>query len=474
MLVDKTAVEYLKDYFHNDSTSFAISGVAEIFHTDIFGRQSSSNLYESSFVHSSYDYNNLRNNKVSNQVMDKLLEDVYNVDYYTTVFQKGGSYRYSPLVEGYSSDKHLRSLQNMLKYNSFGKKSVSFETKDIMFPGIRYVGDNIIIFEMPPSFKHIDYKEAYRENEGNENEEIDERSYYIPIPWQIYIASFSEDNMRVQQVQMYFSNSPLTSFDHQLYLPPLLNFYSNGVLCRPMFASMEDIEKYPQNISGVMASAYDWIWNSGFNFDIRETVSEFIVSNNWKKMLELSTLNLAAKQAAEILLSQIKISRNDLPSSVIRTIYSLWASVPIEKILECSWISFCKDETWFSYEIRRYAEQNWKEVSDWTKQNLNLTLIGDPEDEDDIPEDMYNEDGNPSFVTFSALPSHSGYYKWVLNKLHTQTRSLFDAWGIADSFVKSNFKNKKFKVDIFDNFLESQIQFLTSQLFSADKKQSVQ
>jgi hypothetical protein len=37
-----------------------------------------------------------------------------------------------------------------------------------------------------------------------------------------------------------------------------------------MFDTSDEIERYPQNIAGVMASAYDWVWNTGFNADLKE------------------------------------------------------------------------------------------------------------------------------------------------------------------------------------------------------------
>ena len=37
-----------------------------------------------------------------------------------------------------------------------------------------------------------------------------------------------------------------------------------------MYESMEDIDGYSKDLSGVIASAYDWIWNSGFNHDLTE------------------------------------------------------------------------------------------------------------------------------------------------------------------------------------------------------------
>ena len=46
---------------------------------------------------------------------------------------------------------------------------------------------------------------------------------------------------------------------------------------------MEDIEKYPKDLSGIIASAYDWIWNSGFNFDITESISFFLHTKKYEQ-----------------------------------------------------------------------------------------------------------------------------------------------------------------------------------------------
>lgn len=468
MLVDKTAVDYLKEYFDRDQSAFAIGSIMDIFcSSSIFKQKANPTIYETSYTHSFYDPRVLMNQGFSREVSFEVGSKINNPDFYTVISDKDSKYVFSPQIDGYKEDHYFSHIHDLLQYNEKGKLSNSFLTKDLLFPGVRYIGKNMVIFEMPPTYKHIDYKEAYREDDGSEEREIQERSYYLPIPWQIYIASFDDKNMRVQQVQMYFSNSAITSFDHQIHLSPLLNFYSNGVLCRPFFSSMEDIEKYSQNISGVMASAYDWIWNSGFNFDIRETVSEFVVSGSWKKMLELSTLNDPAKQAAEMLLSQVVVSRNDLAPSVVRTVFSLWASVPLERILECTWISFCKSETWFSYEFRNYHNENWDEVSKWVKENTSYVLIPDIEDESDLPED-WDEEGESKYITISRLYESTKYYKWVVNKLHFEKTTLFDAWRTANSFVNSSFSNKDSKHGSFVNFLMHSADLLTKDVFKTN------
>jgi len=140
----------------------------------------------------------------------------------------------------------------------------------MLFPAIRYSIPGLLVFERPPINKmiqHIDMPVDYIKDDSIKDHI---HSFDIPLPWQLYIAEYNIHTMLLTKVHMYFMNESFKGCDQIMYLPPLSNFFANGALCRPYLASMEDIERYEKSLSGIMASAYDWIWNSGFNHDLVE------------------------------------------------------------------------------------------------------------------------------------------------------------------------------------------------------------
>jgi len=143
----------------------------------------------------------------------------------------------------------------------------------ILPPGLLYVSKNFLVFERPPCYQNISVIHSLV---SGMNEEDTPVIYRIFIPWQIYIVHFNDDYF-TNSVQVHFMDSPLSSLDQQLYMAPLLNLYTSGLLCRPMYENLEDIDRYPKNISGVIQSAYDWVWNSGSNLDITETVVQYFL-----------------------------------------------------------------------------------------------------------------------------------------------------------------------------------------------------
>lgn len=148
----------------------------------------------------------------------------------------------------------------------------------LMPPGVRAIYPGIVVFERPPRMQIVQYIpmsiDGIVEYEAEEDEYPEPQSYYIPIPWQIYIASYSTTNgqMLLNGVKMFFSKEPLTHPNVQLYLPYLLNFFTNGNLCPPHFDDSDEIYRYPKDVSGIVASAYDWVWNTGFNQDLVDGV----------------------------------------------------------------------------------------------------------------------------------------------------------------------------------------------------------
>jgi hypothetical protein len=104
-----------------------------------------------------------------------------------------------------------------------------------------------------------------------------------------------------------------TGFDQPVYSPVLPNFFGNGQLCRPFYPTLDDVDKYSKDISGVIASAYDSIWNSGWNLDLYETLNEYFILFKDTRLIDTDTgvtdlfrrtLNPILKRSLELFESQ--------------------------------------------------------------------------------------------------------------------------------------------------------------------------
>jgi hypothetical protein len=182
------------------------------------------------------------------------------------------NFEYSNQRFSFTTEEYLFDL--IKKDNS---STLLSSSNNLIPPGFKYIYKNHIVYERPPTHKLIHCYAAYLDQIESTTKL---HSYYIPIPWQLYIAEFDDSTNRVTNVRMYFMNSPLLSEDQILYLPPIPNFYVNSALCRPFFSSLEDIEKYTPDISGIIHASYDWVWSSNFNLDLTETISSIYTQNN--------------------------------------------------------------------------------------------------------------------------------------------------------------------------------------------------
>lgn len=203
-------------------------------------------------------------------------------------------YFYSKLTTSLNS---VQSNSSTFFSKTIGNISNSFVDSGCMPPGVRFIAPGIIVFEKPPEFKNIQYldytldemsepnydeeRDEYLDEDRDFNEEIN--IYRIPIPWQLYIITYSllpQSKYHVTSVRMYFMNSSLNSPDTNLYAPYIPNFFQSGQLCAAKIDTMDDILRYPQDISGTIACAYDWVWNTGFNRDLIEPLSNTIANRN--------------------------------------------------------------------------------------------------------------------------------------------------------------------------------------------------
>lgn len=463
-MILNTPLDYLGQYLESDET-FNIKGIKSMFKSDSFNtpylrysNQLCQNIFETSSVHSEYlNQSLLAKMDYSQELIWSLQSKAHRHKFYTNIrsFDSKATFNSVDLLS-FNAKAYSNSLKKLNNYILPKAHQDKYSDNQILFPGVRYMNDSIVVFEMPPTSKHLSYVEAYREH----SDDIPVIDYYVPVPWQTYIAVYDCENMRLAQVQMYFSDSPITSFGHRLYLPPMLNFYSNGELCRPIFGSMEDYEKYPQTISGVIASAYDWVWNSGFNFDITETISEYLSSKNWRVMVENSELSSQEKVAISQYLDLVNRSTNNLDPKIVSAFYKLWSSVPLDKILNCKWISFCLKNNFFTYEFRSYSDDNWDDVQKWVQENFSRELI-QTGDDDELPEEYSEEE----YITLSEIYSHREYIKWVMDTLHSRPTTLMDAFNIGHLFSIRSFRRHVGAGDAFKLFLDDHAQYLTNILF---------
>lgn len=142
----------------------------------------------------------------------------------------------------------------------------------IIPPGLLYVTKNFLVFEKPPTYKNVSLIFKVVDNIDYDNDEPN--TYIVPVPWQLYIVEYDQ-NYYTSRVRMHFMKDSLRESSQEMYMAPLPNLFTSGDLCRPFFADMDDIERYSKDIAGVMASAYDWIWGSGTNLDLTETIGKY-------------------------------------------------------------------------------------------------------------------------------------------------------------------------------------------------------
>jgi hypothetical protein len=266
-------------------------------------------------------------------------------------------------------------------FNALSKFSLSnsnIKDSGLLPPGFISLNDTILIFEKPPTHKLVNcYSTSLDEINGN----TPCHSYYLPIPWQLYIVEFDPVSCRTFNVKMFFMQTSLQDFNQQLFLPPIPNFYVNGQLCRPFFSSMDDIERYPQNLSGIIASAYDWIWSSNFNLDLTETISSIYFQQN---PIQISR-NIRDRKYIEY----------KTPMDVIHETYSHWESLTLSEVSSFVWPNPAFSQT-FNEDISNIDYT--QEFEQWCQ--LHDIEIEDEEDYDN----HYNSDDfrssiqNPRFI----------------------------------------------------------------------------
>lgn len=345
-----------------------------------------------------------------------------------------GNY-FKVIVSDYNNNTVSLAGMEAVKYlkntilNGFVSSDFLTKDTDILPPGVKVIGKNYVVFERPPSYQNVFFN---TEKVHSEMSEDNVRVYRLPIPWQIYIATF-DSNYYLNKVYMYFSPESLSSLDQPLYLATLPNFYTDSNLCRPMFSNMVEVERYSKNISGVISSAYDWVWNNGTNNDLNEAVvninfqlviRESSCTGNYSSSNLLSTTVLS-KMPEETYNSFAKIQTSNMTyysASQVRWVFASWEQCTLEEVVSYRWpvpsVSNHFDSSYYSISDTNSITEhpnyyNWLE--NWLHDNY------EDESDNDIQERIENGDYDGS-----------GYHEYVLdNYLKT----------VVDSMVPPTFKD---------------------------------
>jgi hypothetical protein len=225
-------------------------------------------------------------------------------------------------------------------FAGFVNNNVSGKDSGILPPGLKILGQNYVVFERPPSYQNVFYN---IDKVHSEMSDLNTYLFRIAVPWQVYVAIF-DTNYYLSDVYMFFSPTSLLSKSQPLYLPPIPNFYTNGSLCRPMFSEMEEIERYPKNLSGVISAAYDWIWNNGTNNDLNEAVVHVnlqLIHHAKLPLTETIFKHISSEDYSKLFYNPYAMYYS---SAQVLTIFRSWEQIPLEKILDIKWPVPSKDQ----------------------------------------------------------------------------------------------------------------------------------
>ena len=281
--------------------------------------------------------------------------------------------KYKKIIGNHTQSGEHDYSQYLKFMNSYMSSLDLISEKELFFPGVRYLSHGMIVFERPPSYKVVNVSQAGKESIDDGTPQAD---YYLPIPWQVYIAMYNPKDMRLASVKMYFTKTSLFDKTQVVYAPPIFNFYGDGTLCRPFFETLDDIEKYPKTVSGIMASAYDWIWNSGFNFDITENLAEMIYTNKYEQFEPYLNTD-GSKVSYQFLknnpINQIGSALHRLHSSAL---LSAWEQVPLEYVSSINWTNYSIS----SFMFQEYDYTNMRDdFFDQYIQDNNITVAENTE-----------------------------------------------------------------------------------------------
>lgn len=238
----------------------------------------------------------------------------------------------------YEKNDNLVKLDPISKYvdNIIGQRYLNKDT-GIVPPGLLAVTGKYIVFERPPEYKNI-FIIPRTVSEIQDNDEA--HVYRIPIPWTLYFVQYTtvidevtkETNYYASNVRMHFMQTNLRSHDQLVYLPPIPNFYTNSNLCRPMFSSMEDTERYTKDIAGCIHTAYDWIWNCGTNLDLTEPCVQM-----FSQFKDEDVSNTVFKSMYERIPYKLSNQVYYAHMNHIDAIMNCWQKISLEEVCDLKW-----------------------------------------------------------------------------------------------------------------------------------------
>jgi len=219
----------------------------------------------------------------------------------------------------------------LLNHYSLGYTTFSSLPKStgLMPPGVKAIFPNVVVFERPPTYQNI----FYIADTVSERMSDEQNVYRIALPWQLYIAVYNSD-FYLSNVYMYFMDAPLTSMTQNIYAPNIPNFFANGLLCRPNFSTMDDVERYSKDVSGVVHSAFDWVWNNGTNHDLTESM---VLLPKYTE--DLSTTVIGHAPRSNHYFDPSYCTSYKLSVEQVKTAFISWEKIDIKDILNYKWVS---------------------------------------------------------------------------------------------------------------------------------------
>lgn len=282
------------------------------------------------------DYNFIRTS-LDNSNGEEICSQVkYTSSYVTKVNQTGSKVNLPEEKNSTSSLEPFVDFFNSIYLNKIPLR----KNTGILPPGLLYLTNEYVIFERPPCYQNVSI--IPRQMDDIEYRRKEEILYRLPIPWQLYFVKYSsvetEDgiDLYTSDVKMFFTSGPVASFEDNIYLAPLTNFYTNGDLCRPIYSQMEDIERYTKDVAGVIKAAYDWVWNSGTNFDLTSCVVQYYMQMRDQK--DVSIFNKSEDKAAQYENTRkFHFGSYYCNLTELNYLYLLWEKFDLDEVINLNW-----------------------------------------------------------------------------------------------------------------------------------------
>jgi len=117
------------------------------------------------------------------------------------------------------------------KLNEAYNTSVKVCDRSAIPPAVRWISprQDIVVWERPPHYVTFQFSDAYQRNLSSNR--ASQHSVRIALPWQYYVIGLTKNN-KIANIYMFFGYESLRSLRSQIYVPPLLNFYSDCKLCQ--------------------------------------------------------------------------------------------------------------------------------------------------------------------------------------------------------------------------------------------------